>query len=157
MKDYLPSLDGVGMAYISNKDLGKIIALGRVHGQGEDHAAMLIDEMGKTMSHVTLPLQDWVIYVVKLSDQDLLALIRGIVLLHHSSKFKGGSTACEIWIYREIQKRDLDPQFELADWIRTMSFNPYVPFGTHNRPRSKVEYEKLYKQIFERDFYSSRP
>lgn len=143
------------MANISHKDFHKLIELGKEYGQGGEHAGTLVDEIRGILKHVTLPLHDWVIYVVQLSDQDLLALIKGIVLLHHSSKFKGGCTACEIWIYREIQKRDLDPHFELADWIRSMSFNPYVPFGTHNHPKSKAEYDELYRRIFDRDFSPS--
>jgi hypothetical protein len=71
-------------------------------------------------------------------DNDLLILVfKGIVVVEKHFKWRHGSAATGVHIYKEIQKRKLDMNLELANWSFLYSDNSYIPFGSAGNIRFK--------------------
>lgn len=73
--------------------------------------------------------QTWRQKAEHLSDIDLVFLFKGLVIVEREIKWSGGSVAGAIWIYRIIQERRLDKEFEIADFALKNCDNPWIPFG----------------------------
>lgn len=71
-------------------------------------------------------------------DNDLLILVfKGIVVVEKHFKWRDGSSATGVHIYKEIHKRKLDINLELANWSFLYSDNNYIPFGSAGNIRYK--------------------
>jgi hypothetical protein len=79
-----------------------------------------------------------------LATSDVVALIKGLVVIENRLGWMGGSVAAAIWVFRELQGRDPLLAMEVADWILARTRNPYLPFGRLNHgARSLVELRRL--------------
>jgi hypothetical protein len=64
-----------------------------------------------------------------LSNSELIDLFKELVLIELELKWIGGSVAGAIWVYRIIQERRLDVDFQIADFGFRNCENPWIPFG----------------------------
>ena len=75
------------------------------------------------------------------SDTELIAIYKALILLEGELNWIGGSVAAAIWIYKIIQQRNLDVDYELANFGLQNCTNPYIPFGSsYYGPRTILEY-----------------
>jgi hypothetical protein len=72
--------------------------------------------------------KEWNFFCENLNDADLIFLFRGLVQVEAKLNWIGGSVAGGVWVYKNIQKRNLDDQSELANWSSVISKNPYLKF-----------------------------
>lgn len=79
-----------------------------------------------------------------LATQDVIALIKGLVVTEHRLNWIGGSVAAAIWVFHELQRRDPLLATEVGDWVLARTRNPYLPFGRPNHgARSLEEFRRL--------------
>lgn len=76
-------------------------------------------------------------------DEDLIALFKGLVLAEGFYGETCNSTTITAHIYREIQRRNLDGNYEIADFAFTHSKNDYTPFGTTRHGTNMKEHLKF--------------
>lgn len=72
----------------------------------------------------------WRELVADLSDTDLISVFKTLVCIERELKWIGGSVAGAIWVYKVIQNRDLDSDYEVADFGLRNCDNPWIPFGS---------------------------
>ena len=72
--------------------------------------------------------KEWNFFCEKLNNADLIFLFRGLVQVEAKLNWIGGSVAAGVWVYKIIQKRNLDDHSELANWSSVISKNPYLKF-----------------------------
>ena len=86
--------------------------------------------------------RDWEAVAARLDEDQLVALIKGLVTAENVLHWCGGSVSAVIWTYRSLSQRtDRATSDELADWILKRTGNPYLPFGSQNfSARSLAEY-----------------
>ncbi len=82
----------------------------------------------------TLHWSDWDEVTLGLSDEDLVALTKGMAKCEMQFRWSGGSVSAVIWLFRALEGRVSDTA-GLANWLMENSDNPYIPFGT-NRGRA---------------------
>lgn len=86
----------------------------------------------------------WNAFTVKLDEQKLIFLIKGLTLCETKLNWCGGSVSSVIWTFNELRRRNSQYTDEVADWILGITNNPYVPFGTKVvTARSLKEYKGL--------------
>tara|TARA_B110000046_G_scaffold71288_1_gene79218 strand:+ start:332 stop:670 length:339 start_codon:yes stop_codon:yes gene_type:complete len=73
--------------------------------------------------------REWNFFCEKLNNEDLTFLFRGIVQVESKLNWIGGSVAGGVWIYKNIQKRNLDNENELSNWSSANTNNPYLKFN----------------------------
>jgi len=81
----------------------------------------------------------WDEITAQMPTDDLIALIKGLTIAENHNNWIGGSVSSVIWTFRELQRRDGKLAMELAEWILPRSYNPYVPFGSHNWGAESLE------------------
>jgi hypothetical protein len=74
-----------------------------------------------------------------LATQEVIALIKGLVVTEHGLNWIGGSVAAAIWVFHELQRRDPALAAEMADWVLARTRNPYLPFGCPNYGATSLE------------------
>jgi len=87
-----------------------------------------------------------------LSDQDLINLFKGVVIIEEFLLQKGekiGSCTQTKELYSEIRSRHLDDDYCIGNWAFIYSSNPYVPLDTGNRHGATTIFEYL---DWEREF-----
>lgn len=92
--------------------------------------------------------QIWNVFFNELSDNNIIKLFKGIVLTEKTLKWTGGSVAGGIWIYKEIERRKIDNDYQIANWALMTTNNPYIPFGSINHSKKNVVDYFLMKQEF---------
>ena len=77
----------------------------------------------------------WKEFANELSNDDLVDLFKGLVIVERELKWMGGSVAAAIWIFKILfWERGVKNITEIADFGKRNSDNPYIPFGTsHHR------------------------
>ena len=73
--------------------------------------------------------KEWKTKTTDCSNDDLVNIFKGLVLVENELNWIGGSVAGSIWVYKIIQERNLDEHYEIADFGLRNCDNPYVPFG----------------------------
>ena len=92
--------------------------------------------------------EEWDNHSSKLTDNDIINLFKGIVLVEKNLRWMGGSVAGGIWVYSNIRKRHLDFDYQIANWALQTTENDYIPFGfTNHGVKSAVAYF-----LMQRDF-----
>src|SRR5437867_3678626 len=87
--------------------------------------------------------RDWDQVTESLSNEELVHLLKALTVAENRLTWLGGSVAACIWVFRELERRDLLLSLQLADWILPRTGNPYVPFGRPNfGARSVEEYRR---------------
>ncbi|MCG3775033.1 MAG: hypothetical protein JW395_1861 [Nitrospira sp.] len=83
----------------------------------------------------------WNAVTDRMSNDDVLALFRGLIIVEKRLRWTGGSVSAAIWVFRALSDRN-DPRTDsIADWALENSDNPWVPFGSsRGRARSLAEY-----------------
>lgn len=81
--------------------------------------------------------ESWNKTIATINDDLLIILFKGIVFVEKQFQWRHGSAATGVYLYREIQKRNLDMTLELANWSFLYSDNNYIPFGSAGKIRSK--------------------
>ena len=79
-----------------------------------------------------------------LNDDQLLLLFKGLVILEEYWFRNGehiGSTTDTKFVYAEIRRRGLDPDYSIGNWAFQYSSNPYVPIDTGNRHGANTIFE----------------
>ena len=92
--------------------------------------------------------QIWNASLNKLSDNNIIKLFKGIVLTEKTLKWTGGSVAGGIWIYKEIERRKIDNDYQIANWALMTTNNPCIPFGSINHSKKNVVDYFLMRQEF---------
>ena len=67
--------------------------------------------------------------LLKFSDENLINIFRGLVIIGDTFNWGINSGSEAIFIYRIILDRKLDRDLKIADWAFLNSQNPYIPFG----------------------------
>lgn len=120
----------------------QLIALGHLRPDAMDEADLApfmdddwINRTGRDL---------WEAALGPLATQDVVAVIKGLVVTEHRLGWMGGSVSGAIWIFHELQRRDPLLAKEVADWVLSRTRNPYVPFGRQNHgAKSLKELERL--------------
>lgn len=68
--------------------------------------------------------------LLKFSDENLINIFRGLVIIGNTFNWGVNSGSEAIFIYRIILDRKLDRDLKIADWAFLNSQNPYIPFGS---------------------------
>lgn len=74
--------------------------------------------------------EPWSALTESLREDDLTALIQGLVLLSRKSEWSGGSVSPVIPLYQTYQTRFPATAVQLANWILSHRTNEYEPFGS---------------------------
>jgi hypothetical protein len=112
-----------------NTDLQNLIEIGKTNPTEIRNKKDLLEYFKSRDIINRLGRQEWKIKSLNLSDNDLILLFKGLVLIENELKWIGGSVAGAIWIYRVIIERNLDKDYEIADFGLRNCQNSYVPFG----------------------------
>lgn len=75
--------------------------------------------------------ETWEAVTKSISDDELVALFRGVIATEQLLGWAGGSVAAGVWVYREIVGRGGDLADREAEWALANSSNPWIPFGTN--------------------------
>lgn len=95
-----------------------------------------------------LGINEWKSEFKSISNSDIVFLFKGMVTAENKLKWIGGSVAGGIWIYKEIEKRKLDADYQIANWALSKTNNEYIPFGSLNHNKKNVVDYFLMKQEF---------
>lgn len=111
----------------------------------DDNAALELLSPIKNKDYINrLHWEKWRNVTNKLSINELIALVKSLVLAEYFFRWAGGSVSSVIWTYREVERRDRETANVLADWVLQRTHNPYAPFGSQNYgAKSLPEYQKL--------------
>lgn len=84
----------------------------------------------------------WKLVASELDDQDLVLLMKGLVLYSRASGQSGGSVSPVIALYREYMTRGPSDEPDVTAWIVANRVNNYEPFGTimHGGARTQAEF-----------------
>ena len=74
----------------------------------------------------------WDNITAELSLKQVVQLIKILTLSEMYFKWSGGSVSSVIWIFKELERRDMQLSREIADWVLSHTDNIYLPFGTNN-------------------------
>lgn len=108
------------------EDITRIISIGNSE-QPIDNEAILFFRKRDFINR--LHWETWQQFSDELDNNDLVSLYKGLVLIEGRLNWIGGSVAGAIWVYRIIQDRKLDEDFQIADFGFRNCDNPYIPFG----------------------------
>lgn len=89
-------------------------------------------------------LPNWGAFQIEsLTDIEIINIFRGLILAEQCYSDLCGSASVGKIIYREIDKRNLDLDLEIANWAYTKTRNGYIPFDSNGniRAKSKDVYE----------------
>ncbi len=95
-----------------------------------------IDELKNRFTNYSINRLHWRerhFFCEKLNNDDLIFLFRGIVQVESKLNWVGGSVAGGVWIYKNIQKRNLDDENELSNWSSANTNNPYLKFNCNKK------------------------
>ena len=81
--------------------------------------------------------ENWNKIFATLNNDTLILVFKGIVVVEKHFQWKDCSAATGVYMYKEIQKRKLDMNLELANWSFLYSDNSYIPFGSAGNIRFK--------------------
>ncbi|MBP9847883.1 MAG: hypothetical protein KBC58_00435 [Flavobacterium sp.] len=81
--------------------------------------------------------EHWNKTIASLNNDILIIVFKGIVVVEKHFQWKHCSAATGVYMYKEIQKRKLDMNLELANWSFLYSDNSYIPFGSAGNIRFK--------------------
>jgi hypothetical protein len=81
--------------------------------------------------------ENWDKTFATLNNDTLILVFKGIVVVEKHFQWKDCSAAIGVYMYKEIQKRKLDMNLELANWSFLYSNNSYIPFGSAGNIRIK--------------------
>ena len=81
--------------------------------------------------------EHWNKTIATLNNDILILVFKGIVVVEKHFQWKHCSAATGVYMYKEIQKRKLDMNLELANWSFLYSDNSYIPFGSAGKIRFK--------------------
>ena len=81
--------------------------------------------------------ENWDKTFATLTNDMLILVFKGIVVVEKHFQWKHCSAATGVYMYKEIQKRKLDTNLELANWSFLYSDNSYIPFGSAGNIRFK--------------------
>jgi len=95
-----------------------------------------------------LGINEWKSKFKSISNSDIVFLFKGMVTAERELKWTGGSVAGGVWIYKEIAKRKLDADYQIANWALNKTNNEYIPFGSLNHNKKNVVDYFLMKQGF---------
>lgn len=115
---------------LTEEDIRNIVSIGKTELDGLPADKELI-ALYKTRNFINrLGRQTWADNTKGLSDEELIQLYKGLIVIERELKMESGSVAGAIWLYKIIQNRQLDNDHTLADWALRNCDNPYIPFGT---------------------------
>jgi hypothetical protein len=116
---------------IPGEIVGQLIMLG-YRSSGPVDEADLAPFRGQDWINRTGP-DLWTAATRQLATADVVAVIKGLVVLEQGLAWMGGSVAGAIWVFHVLEGRDAIAAREVADWVLARTSNPYVPFGCDNR------------------------
>lgn len=73
--------------------------------------------------------ETWNETIPTLDNNQLIDIFKGIVVVEKHFQWTHGSAATGVWLYKEISKRQIDRNLELANWSFLFTDNSYIPFG----------------------------
>jgi hypothetical protein len=73
--------------------------------------------------------KEWNFFCANLNDADLIFLFKGLVQVESKLNWIGGSVAGGVWVYKNIQKRNLDNENEISNWSSANTNNPFLKFN----------------------------
>ena len=74
--------------------------------------------------------ESWDAITRTMRTEDVVDLVRGLALADSLPGWGGGSVAGVIWVWRELERRDVADLSDLAEWVVKHDSNGYAPFGT---------------------------
>lgn len=111
--------------------IARLIQLGREPNLESIEFPKQVPDIGRYESVNRLWKGKWYEVGEHLPRDDLIALIKSLVIAEKQFRWIGGSVAAVIWLFRVFQRRYPAYEIELADWVlRNRGRNRYVPFGS---------------------------
>ena len=95
-----------------------------------------------------LGINEWKSEFKSISNSDIVFLFKGMVTAERELKWIGGSVAGGVCIYKEIENRKIDTDYQIANWALNKTNNEYIPFGSLNHNKKNVVDYFLMKQGF---------
>lgn len=90
------------------------------------------------------------IMTARLNGWELISFFKGLVIIEKELGVVDSTTPA-VRAYREIEKRNLDLDYSIADWAFQYSDNEYVPFGfIRNGAQTAYEYIQWREDLFNR-------
>ncbi len=86
----------------------------------------------------------------RLNDDEIIFLLKGVVVAENERFLSGGSPTCGIQIYQHIQVRENIVQngqlAMITDWVLRHAKNRYIPFGFSNRGNNLIDHVRREEQ-----------
>jgi len=108
----------------------RLIAMGNVDDLDSISITERFSDLAEHDEINRLHWKDWNNATTNLKTEDLVALLKALTICELRFKWIGGSVSAVIWVYKELERRDLDLSKELYDWIVERTENPYAPTGS---------------------------
>jgi hypothetical protein len=113
--------------------LARLIALGRDPDIDNPFVVHRYEDLRYRDAINRLGWQHWETAIQDMLVDDLVALVKGLVIAERRFEWAGGSVSAVNWALRVLQRRDFSLSETVADWILRRSANPYAPYGSYNR------------------------
>jgi hypothetical protein len=82
--------------------------------------------------------ESWDAITRAMRTEDVVDLVRGLALADSLPGWSGGSVAGVVWVWRELERRDVAELRDLAEWVVKHDPNGYAPFGTMKHRESRL-------------------
>jgi hypothetical protein len=129
---------------ISSNVLQPLIAIGKSGDPDDTMTAAHLEAIGSFDWINREASSSWAEITREMPIDDMVALVKGLVLAEDYHRWIGGSVAAAIWVFRELVMRNPALADDVANWILPRTSNPWVPFGSQNHgARSVDEYSTV--------------
>ena len=112
--------------------LSRLVALGRDPRIDDPFVVQRYEDLRYRDAINRLGWQHWETAVQDMLVDDLVALVKGLVIAERRFEWAGGSVSSVNWTLRILQRRDFALSETVADWVQRRSANPYAPYGSFN-------------------------
>ena len=109
----------------------RLVEIGSTIGLNHDEAITKLENLGITWKELHFDgVEGWKNVAQGMTEVDLVAIVKSLVLLDTTQEYSSGSVAPAIWLFKELTNRRFTNLLTLAEWIDDVSKNEYLPFGT---------------------------
>ncbi len=141
------------MTMLLSEDVEKLIIVGKSGSINSE----LITYFNERDIINRLSRNSWKEKISEYTNDEIINIFKGLVLIEKELNWIGGSVAGAIWVYKEIQERNLDINYRIADFGLRNSDNPYVPFGhAYYGKRTIQDYFKYIDKVSKENYIKSK-
>jgi hypothetical protein len=139
---------------IPEPTLSKLIQIGNSL-EWDDPTLLSRLEPIKTEDHINrLHWREWYAVADKLSLDEIVSLLRGLVAAEEKLRWSGGSVSATIWVFRALERRDEILANKVGDWILQHTSNSYFPYFGWGKTIEEARRNKADWEAKKRDNYA---